>query len=75
MRLPVRQQDGLGTLGGVAVIAALVALPTGIPLSEVVADWLPALPAGSTAPLLVTAIWIAMCGWFWAGVRASLNRS
>lgn len=75
MRLPVRQQGGLETAGGVAVVAALVALPTGIPLSEVMSDWLPALPAGSSAPLLVTAIWLAMFAWFWAGVRASLNRS
>ena len=77
MRLPVPQQSvtGMETMAGVAAVAALVALPTGIPLSEVVASWLPALPEGSAAPLLVGAIWVAAFGWFWAGVRGWLKRT
>ena len=69
MRLPVPQQSGMETAGGVAAVAALVALPTGLPLAEVVAEWLPALPAGTSAPLLVGTIWVGAFAWFWAGVR------
>ena len=73
MRLPVPQQRGTGleTIGGVAAVAALLAVSTGIPLAEMATDW---LPAATGAPLLVGGIWVVAFGWFWAGVRGWLSR-
>lgn len=74
MRLPVQREQGLETAAGVAMIAAFVAVPTGLPLSEVVVEWLPAAAHGASAPALVGLIWAGLVAWFWAGIRAAGNR-
>ena len=74
MRLPVQREQGWETAAGVAAIAAFVALPTGLPLAEVVTGWLPAAAHGASAPALVGLIWAGLFAWFWAGVRAAGNR-
>ena len=72
MRLPVQREQGVETAAGVAMIAAMVAVPMGLPLSEVVMGWLPGVSHG--APAVVGLIWAALFAWFWAGVRAAGNR-
>jgi hypothetical protein len=74
MRLPVQREQGLETAAGVAMIAAFVAVPTGLPLSEVVTEWLPSAAHGVSAPALVGLIWAGLFAWFWAGIRAAGNR-
>ena len=72
MRLPVQREQGVETAAGVAMIAAMVAVPMGLPLSEVVMGWLPGAQHG--APAVVGVIWAGLFAWFWAGVRAAGNR-
>ena len=74
MRLPVQREQGWETAVGVAAVAALVALPTGLPLSEVVTDWLPASLEGALTPSMVGLLWAGLFAWFWAGIRAAGNR-
>src|SRR5215212_9961163 len=68
----------LGSLGGresvvgICVVAGLVAIPTGLPLSEVLVRWVPALhgldhiaaAAGVTAT-----VWLGMVAWLLQGVH------
>ena len=78
MRLPIAQQGGLETTGGIAVTAAFVALPTGLPLSEVLSRWVPALHAieGPLLPVTVTfAIWASLSAWLMAGAMEQARRS
>ena len=78
MRLPIAQQGGLETTGGIAVTAAFVALPTGLPLSEVLSRWVPALHAieGPLLPVSITlAIWAALSAWLLAGAVEQARRT
>ena len=55
---------------GVAAIAAFVALPTGLPLSEVLARWAPALhqlEGPYLAAAVTVAIWGGLVAWLLAG--------
>lgn len=72
MRLPVQREQGAETAAGVAMIAAMVAVPMGLPLSDVVMGWVPGMSHGAAAT--VGLIWAGLFAWFWAGVRASGNR-
>ena len=73
---------GLGswqTVVGVAVVGGFVAIPTGLPLSEVLTRWVPTLYAaggGVGLALLVTAaIWLGMVVWLLQGIYAYLAQA
>ena len=59
---------------GTAVIAAFVAAPTGLPLSEIVGHWIPqvALFGHAVPPAVVTTafIWSGMVVWLLEGVQS-----
>jgi hypothetical protein len=74
----------LGSLGGresvlgVMAVAGMVALPTGIPLSEVLVRWVPLLHGVEhvTVAVGVTAtVWLSMVWWLLQGVHAYLVRA
>jgi hypothetical protein len=60
---------GGGTASAILAVAAMVALPTGVPLSEVLAQWAPAAQAHEAImPVVVTAVvWLALSVWLLAG--------
>ncbi len=61
---------------GILAAAAFVALPTGLPLAEVLARWVPALHGhGAALPVLVTVVvWGCLSAWLLAGAHAQLVR-
>jgi hypothetical protein len=61
---------------GVLAAAAFVALPTGLPLSEVLARWVPGLDGhGAALTVAVTAaVWACLSAWLLAGAQAQLAR-
>ncbi len=74
--------DGVGswqTVVGVAAIGGFVAIPTGLPLSEVLTRWVPTLhtmAGGAGLALLVTAaIWLGMVVWLLQGIYAYLAQA
>jgi hypothetical protein len=66
------------TAGGVLATAAFVALPTGLPLSEVLSRWVPALHEleGPLLPVAMTlAIWVSLSAWLLAGAVEQARRT
>ena len=73
----VMRFGGREVLIGVLVAAAFVALPTGLPLSEVLARWVPGVDGhGVALPVAVTAaVWVCLSAWLLDGARAQLARA
>jgi hypothetical protein len=73
------RQDGAESFGGwpavagIVVTAGLVALPTGLPLSEVLGRWVPSLHGAPLALPVTGAVWAAMTAWLLQGVFAHVG--